>query len=45
VGDVVHLARDEVVDGDDVMALGEETVGKMRAEKASATGDDGHGSG
>jgi hypothetical protein len=45
VGYVVHLARDEVVDGDDVMALGEETVGKMRAEKTSAAGDDGHGNG
>ncbi len=45
MGDVVGIAGDEVVDGDDAMALGEKAVGKMRAEKAGATSDDGHRSG
>ena len=44
VGDVVGIPRDEVIDGDDVMAFGEETVGEMRAEKAGTTGHDGYGS-
>ena len=45
VGDVVGVARDQVVDGDDAMAFGQQAVAKMRAEKAGAAGDDGNGSG
>jgi len=45
MGDVVGIARDEVVDGDDVVALGEEAVDEMGAEEAGAAGDDGDGSG
>ena len=40
--DIIGIARDEVVDGDDAVALGEEAVGKMGAEKAGAAGDNGH---
>ena len=43
--DVVGIARDEVVDGNDVMAFGKEAVDEMRAEEAGAAGDDGYGSG
>ncbi len=45
MGDVVGIARDEVVDGDDAMAFGEEAVDEMGAEEAGAAGDDGDGSG
>ena len=45
MGDVVGVARDEVVDGDDAMAFGEESVDEMGAEEAGAAGDDGDGSG
>jgi len=41
MGDVVRVARDEVVDGDDAMAFGKETVDEMGAEEAGAAGDDG----
>ena len=40
VGDVVGIARKQIVDGDDAMAFGQKAVRKMRAEKARATGDD-----
>ena len=33
MGDVVGIARDEVVDGDDAMAFGEEAVDEMGAEE------------
>jgi len=29
MGDVVGVARDKIVDGDDAMALGEEAIGEM----------------
>ena len=45
VGDIVGVARDEIVDGDDAMALGKEAVGEMRAEKSGAAGDNGHRNG
>ena len=45
MGDVVGVARNEIVNGDDVMAFGEETVDKMGAEEAGAAGDNGDGSG
>jgi hypothetical protein len=45
MGDVVGIAGDEVVHGDDAMALGEESVDEMGAEEAGAAGDNGDGRG
>ena len=39
VGDVVGAAGDQVVHGDDVMALGQEPVAEVAAEEAGAAGD------
>src|SRR6185436_13982754 len=40
LGHVVERARDEVVDGDDLVARVEELAAEVRAEEARATGDD-----
>jgi hypothetical protein len=40
VGDVVFLAGEEVVEADDVMALGDEAIAEVRAEEAGAAGDE-----
>ena len=41
--DVVEIARQQVVHGDDAMAFGEEPVAEVGAEKAGAAGDQGRG--
>ena len=41
VRDVAHVARDEVVEADDLVALGEEAVGEVAAEEAGGSRDDG----
>ncbi len=45
VGDVPDVTGDQVVDGGDAIAFGQQTVAEMRAEKAGAAGHDGMGSG
>ena len=39
MGDVFRLAGDEIVDADDFMALAQEQVGQVRAEKARGAGN------
>jgi hypothetical protein len=38
--DVLERARVEVVDADDAVTVGEETVAEVRAEEAGAAGDE-----
>ena len=38
--DVVHVAGDEVVDGDDLVAAREQTLAQVRPEEAGTAGDD-----
>jgi len=45
MSNVCRIASDEIVDSDDALALGQKSVHQMRAEKTSATGDDGNGMG
>src|SRR3954470_6805962 len=40
VFDVVEIAGDKVVDGDNAMPFGQEPIGQMRAEKTRSSGDD-----
>ena len=41
VVDIGHVASEEIVDANDPVRLGEETITKMRPQKTGATGDDG----
>ena len=41
VTDVGHVAGDQIVDRDDAMPFGQQTIDQMRAEKTGAAGDDG----
>jgi len=44
MGDVGEAAGEEVVEADDVVAVGEEEVGEVRADEAGGAGDgDAHG--
>src|SRR5437764_13919461 len=43
MSDIRHVARDEIVDRDDAMAFGKQTVGKMRPQKTCAPGDNRNG--
>ena len=45
MGDVVGVARDEIVDGDDAVAFGKQAVGEMGAEKTSAASHNGESGG
>ena len=40
MGDVVRVARDEVVEADDVVPFGEKPIAEMRAEEARRAGDE-----
>ena len=37
--DVAHVSGNQVVDSDDLVAFGEEPIGKMRPEEPSTSGD------
>ena len=40
VRDILRMARDEVVEADDVVALGKEAVAEVRSEKTGRAGDE-----
>ncbi len=39
MGDVVGMARDEVVEPHDFVSIRQKTIGEMRAEESGASGD------
>ena len=43
VRDVVHRARDEIINADDLVPARQQQVAQMRAKKSRAAGDDGSG--
>ncbi len=46
MGEVAPIAREEIVEGDDLVTLGEEAIAEMRAKEAGSAGDEaafGHG--
>ena len=45
MADVRNVSSDQIVDGDDAMAFGQEAIGQVRSEKSGATGYDGNGFG
>jgi hypothetical protein len=40
VGDICWIAGNQIVDRDHTMTFREQSIGQMRTEEASATGDD-----
>ena len=43
VRDVVHRARDEIIDADDLVAAREQQIGQVRTEETGGAGHDGRG--
>src|SRR5471032_3116524 len=41
--DVAGVSRDQIVDCDDAMTLGQQSIGEMRAKESTASRDDGDG--
>jgi hypothetical protein len=43
VPNVRCIAGDQIVDGNDTMTFGQQSIAQMRSQKTSGTGDDGNG--